>query len=133
MTLIQSGSKFILLTQPHLKLPFKSYNNFFSLYCPSEQIVSDNGPAFTSHEFKDYMKQCGIHQLHTSPYHPSSSGLTPDGKEVTNNIGFDASDVSHKVTTKLTYSSSRKPPCNFSVDDKVFARNYHGTKMCLPV
>ena len=41
-------------------------------------------------------------------------------------------DVSHKVTTKLTSSSSRKPPRTFSVGNKVFARNYHGTKVWLP-
>ena len=41
-------------------------------------------------------------------------------------------DVSRKVTTKLTSSSSRKPPLTFSVGDKVFAHNYHGTKMWLP-
>ena len=42
----------------------------FSTHGLPEQIVSDNGPAFTSHEFKEYMKQCGIHHIHTSPYHP---------------------------------------------------------------
>ena len=47
----------------------------FSTHGLPEQIVSDNGPAFTSHEFKDYMKQCGIHHIRTSPYHPSSNGL----------------------------------------------------------
>ena len=41
-------------------------------------------------------------------------------------------DVSRKVTTKLTSSSSRRPPCTFSVGDKVCARNYHGTKVWLP-
>ena len=40
-------------------------------------------------------------------------------------------DVSRKVTTKLSSSSSRKPPNTFSVGDKVFACNYHGTKIWL--
>ena len=40
-------------------------------------------------------------------------------------------DVSHKVTTKLTSSSSRKSPRTFSVGDKVFAHNYLGTKVWL--
>ena len=47
----------------------------FSIHGLPEQIVSDNGPAFTSHEFKEYMKQCGIHHIRSSPYHPSSNGL----------------------------------------------------------
>ena len=40
-------------------------------------------------------------------------------------------DASCKVTTKLTSSSSREPPCTLSVGDKVFARNYHVTKVWL--
>ena len=148
---------------------------FFTHGLP-EQIVSDNGPVFTSHEFKNYMKQCGIHHIRTSPYHPSSNGLaeravqtfksflkklegnvktrlftflaryqvTPHsttelspaellmGRKLRTTLDLMHPDVSRKVTTKLSSSSSRKPPHTFSVGDKVFARNYHGTKIWLP-
>ena len=40
-----------------------------------ETVVSDNGSAFTSHEFQEFMKQNGITLVKTSPYHPSSNGL----------------------------------------------------------
>ena len=38
-------------------------------------IVSDNGPSFTSGEFKDYCAENSIKSVHSSPFHPSSNGL----------------------------------------------------------
>ena len=54
------------------------------------------------------------------------------GRKLRTTLDLMHPDVSRKVTTKLTSSSSRQPPCTFSVGDKVFARNYHGTKVWLP-
>ncbi|BHF84810.1 hypothetical protein SprV_0902796200 [Sparganum proliferum] len=39
------------------------------------RVVSDNGPAFTSAEFKDFMEKNGIRHLTTAPYHAASNGL----------------------------------------------------------
>ena len=39
-----------------------------------EQIVTDNGSAFTSKEFKTFLQRNGIQQIRTAPYHPASNG-----------------------------------------------------------
>ena len=41
---------------------------------PSE-VLSDRGPQFVSGLMKDVMKQLGIKQVHSTPYHPQSNGL----------------------------------------------------------
>ena len=48
--------------------------HLFSSYGLPNQIVSDNGPQFTSEEFKTFLRQNGIRQILIPPYHPSSNG-----------------------------------------------------------
>ena len=38
-------------------------------------IVSDNGPTFTSEEFREFTSANGIRHIFTAPYHPSSNDL----------------------------------------------------------
>ena len=37
-------------------------------------LVSDNGPQFTAHEFKDKMTKWGVKHVFSPPYHPASKG-----------------------------------------------------------
>ena len=46
----------------------------FARYGLPEQVVSDNGPQFTSDEFAQFMKTKGVKHIRTAPYHPSSNG-----------------------------------------------------------
>lgn len=40
-----------------------------------EQILSDNGPQYTSEEFSLFMKKNGIKHLKSAPHHPATNGL----------------------------------------------------------
>ena len=40
-----------------------------------EQLVSDNGPQFTSDEFEKFLKGNRVKHILTAPYHPASNGL----------------------------------------------------------
>ena len=44
------------------------------MYGIPTQLVSDNGPQFTSEEFASFMKRNGIKHIRSAPYHPSTNG-----------------------------------------------------------
>ncbi|XP_061715536.1 uncharacterized protein K02A2.6-like [Cydia pomonella] len=50
-------------------------DDIFCTFGLPEIIVSDNGPQFTSSEFKQYCKNQGILHIRSSPYHPRTNGL----------------------------------------------------------
>ena len=47
----------------------------FATHGLPRKIVTDNGPSFTSTEFRAYVSSNGIVHVTTAPYHPSSNGL----------------------------------------------------------
>ena len=38
------------------------------------RIISDNGPQFIAKDFKQFIRQCGMTHVRTSPYYPQSNG-----------------------------------------------------------
>nr|XP_039254270.1 uncharacterized protein K02A2.6-like [Styela clava] len=49
--------------------------HIFARYGICKQLVSDNGPTFTSEEFANFMKNNGIRHSRSAPFHPSSNGM----------------------------------------------------------
>ena len=47
----------------------------FATHGLPEVLVSDNGPAFSSTEFREFTQRNGIKHLTSAPYHPASNGL----------------------------------------------------------
>ena len=45
----------------------------FATHSLHTTIVTDSGPTFISHEFRDFLKECGILHVTSTPYHPATS------------------------------------------------------------
>nr|XP_037876654.1 uncharacterized protein K02A2.6-like [Bombyx mori] len=50
-------------------------DNIFCTFGLPKMIISDNGPQFTSYEFKEYCTKQSILHVTSSPYHPRTNGL----------------------------------------------------------
>ena len=82
------GHMFLLVVDSHSKwleveiLPIKvSYErtiqclrSLFASYGLPDQLVSNNGPQFVSHVFKQFTRNKGVKHIRTSPRHPASNG-----------------------------------------------------------
>ena len=82
------GQMYLVVVDAHSKWPevvcTKSSNttqtidilrDIFSRNGVPEQLVSDNGPQFTSEEFQIFLKSNGIKHIRSAPYHPATNGL----------------------------------------------------------
>ena len=49
--------------------------SLFAHHGLSEKLVSNNGPQFTSAEFKQFLEGKSIKHILSAPYHPASNGL----------------------------------------------------------
>lgn len=53
----------------------ETLQKLFARYGVPAQLVSDNGPQFTSEEFQQFLKRNGIKHITSAPYHPATNGL----------------------------------------------------------
>ena len=81
------GTSFLVIVDSHSKWPevfemsststsktITVLRQLFAKYGLPEQVVSDNGPKFTSDEFRHFVKDNGIKHFRCAPYHPASNG-----------------------------------------------------------
>lgn len=72
-----------------------------------KQVVSDNGPPFTSNEFADFLKAGGIEHIFTAPYHPSSNGAAENSVRILKNVikkaVLEKTDIKKALDTFLLY------------------------------
>ena len=60
-------------------------NNIFSTHGLPVTLVSDNGTAFTSHEFSRWCQRSGIKHIRSAPRHPSTNGLAERAVQIFKN------------------------------------------------
>lgn len=78
LVVVDAYSKWLIVTVvPALtsQCTIRHLREIFATHGLPELLVSDNGTAFTSSEFKEFMVRNGIRHVTTAPYHPSSNGL----------------------------------------------------------
>ena len=70
-----------------------------------KQIVSDNGPQFTSGEFENFTNQNGIKHYKSAPFHPATNGLVERFVQTFKNsmraMKQDNKVLSHKIANFL--------------------------------
>ena len=81
------GTSFLVVVDAHSKWPeifeipststtktITALRHLFSAYGLPEQVVSDNGPQFTSDEFSTFLRKNGVKHIRSAPYHPATNG-----------------------------------------------------------
>ena len=77
LVLIDSHSKWLEIFDMTTTTSSKTIEVLGTLFAAQgfpEELVSDNGPQFTSREFEQFMQRCGIKHTRVAPYHPASNG-----------------------------------------------------------
>ena len=78
MVLVDAHSKWpevIDMPSTTVTKTIEALQSIFASYGLPLQLVSDNGPQFSSTEFKEFLVHNGIKHLRSAPYHPATYGL----------------------------------------------------------
>ena len=78
LLIVDSHTKWIdahLMTSINAQSTIGKLRETFATFGLPKVIITDNGPSFTSEEFKQFTEENGVVHRFTAPYHPSSNGL----------------------------------------------------------
>ena len=97
-------------------------------------MFSDNATCFTSHEFKAFLEENGIHQILVSPHHPSSNGqaerVVQSFKEAMKRSEVESVSVQRRVSRFLleisSHSSHKYATLSCGIDDGTKTSNKIG-------
>ncbi len=99
--------------------------SIFATFGIPEMLVSDNGAAFTSTEFENFMTKNGIRHLTTAPYHAASNGLAERAVQTVTQglLKQPQGDVMAKLSRfLLSYRITAKGPTGFPPAELMFGR-----------
>lgn len=88
LVLVDCTSKWLeafLMPKTTAQAVIKVLRTTFARFGLPKEIVSDNGPPFTSREYQEFMTNNGIKITFTAPYHPSSNGAAENAVKLCKN------------------------------------------------
>ena len=78
LVIVDAHSKWpevVLMSSSTSQATIPALRQLFATYGLPQQLVSDNGPQFSSVEFATFLTRNGVKHIRSSPYHPSTNGL----------------------------------------------------------
>ena len=75
MVLVDAFSKWVEVVRvpsPSAEATVKCLRSIFASHGLPDVIVSDNGPAFTSAQYKLFLSRNGVRPIFVPPYHPTA-------------------------------------------------------------
>ena len=108
----------------------ETLRQLFAAYGLPHQLVSDNGPQFTSDEFAVFLRRNGVKHIRCTPYHPSSNGeaerFVRTFKQAMKAGQYDGLPLSHRLQsfllTSTPHSTTNRAPCELFLGQKIRTR-----------
>ncbi|CAC5381590.1 unnamed protein product [Mytilus coruscus] len=135
LIVVDAHSKWIDVIRMSSKTSEKTINALrclFSSHGIPTEIVSDNGPQFTSSEFETFLKKNGVKHILSAPYHPSSNGEAERAvrtfKQAMKTVKNESGTLSEKLCRFLLgyrttpHSTTRRTPAELFVGRRLRTR-----------
>ena len=93
--------------------------SIFSRYGIPEEVVSDNGPQYSSHEFRDFAKEYNFNHTTSSPHFPQSNGHAERAVQTAKKLLKGSDDL---YLSLLSYRSTPLTWCGLSPAELLMGR-----------